>query len=156
MAAHGKSQPSLTRACTLATSNDQAEVVEYRGQRREPGLVIVLRTKISEHGVRHVTFEQFRTPALPVAEKPFQRFEAMNTRVTPQKFGGGRRRTCARVEQHDGNLSARKRLIDDGQVTEYQRQKTEAQAAFEYCEHPLHGSVRSNVAKAQGEKRCAA
>src|ERR1700691_6150860 len=156
MAAHGKSQPSLTRACTLATSNDQRRSVEYRGQRREPGLVIVLRTKISEHGVRHVTFEQLRTPALPVAEKPFQSFEAMNTGVTPQKFGGGRRRTCARVEQNDGNLSARKCLIDDGQVTQYQREEAEAQPAFEYGQHPLHGSVRCDVAKAQREKSCAA
>jgi hypothetical protein len=49
-----------------------------------------------------------------------------------------------------------KRLIDDGQVTEYQRQKTEAQSAFEYCQHPLHGSMRSDVAKAQREKSGAA
>ncbi len=103
-----------------------------------------------------MTFQQFRGPALPVAQKPFQSFQPVNTRVTPQKFGGSRRRTCARVEQHDGNFSARKRLIDDRQVAQYQRQKTEAQSAFEYSQHPLRGSVRSNVAKAQRKKSCAA
>ena len=72
----------------------------------------MLRTKVRENRIGHVTLEQFRTPALPVAEKPFQSVEAMHTGVTPQKFGGRRRRTCARVEQHNGDLSARKRLID--------------------------------------------
>src|ERR1700733_14466087 len=112
MAANSKRKPGLALACAFSACHDEGRSVEHRGQGREPGLVVVLRTKVRENRIGHVTLEQFRTPALPVAEQPFQSCEAMNACVTPQKFAGGRWRTRARVEQHDRNFSARKCLID--------------------------------------------
>src|ERR1700728_1548738 len=126
MAAHSESKPGLAHAGTFGAGNDQRGRIQKGGEVRKPRFVIVLRTKISKHRIGHVALEQFRGPALPLEEQSLQSFKSMITRVTPEKFGGRRRRTCASIEQYDVHLSTRECLIDDRQITQHQRQKTEA------------------------------
>ena len=92
----------------------------------------------------------------PVAKKNLQGVQAMGAGVAQQEFRGCGRRAGAGVEQDDADFAFRERLIDDRQVADDQREKTETEAAFEDGEDALDGGVRGDVAEAESEEGGAA
>src|SRR5271155_5458766 len=76
----------------------------------------------------------------------------MRAGVAEKEFGSGGRRAGAGIEQHDGDFAFGEGLIDDRQITDDQREESEAEAAFKDGEDALGGSVGSDVAEAQSEE----
>src|SRR5215213_8660179 len=63
---HREREPRLPLVRAVYADEDERASVEHARQRGEPGLVVVLRAVVAEHGIREVTFEQVRGPALPL------------------------------------------------------------------------------------------
>ena len=154
--AHREGESRLALAGSFAVGDQQGARVQDRGEGAKPGLVVVLRAKIAHHRIGNVAFENFGRPALPIAQKEFERVEFARAGVAPQKFGGRGRRTGARVEQDDIDLAPRKSLVDHRQIAQHQSEEAEAQAAFDDGEDALELRVRRDVAEAQREERGAA
>src|SRR5580658_10348045 len=112
----------------------------------------MLRAEKTDDGIGDVTFQQLSGPVLPIAEKDQQRVQAMRPGMAEQQLHGGGRRAGAGIKQNDGNFAFRESLIDDRQITDDHREKTEAEAALKDGKDALGGSVRSDVAEAQREK----
>src|SRR5437879_2428389 len=107
----GKSELRLPRASPLDANHHQGAGIEERGQRSQPGLVDVLRTEISEHGVRNMALQELRGPALEVSQEALQRIQALRRVVTAQQLGRGWGRACARIQQSDIHFAPGERLI---------------------------------------------
>ncbi len=60
-----------------------------------------------------------------------QRIESPRAGMPAQEFRGARGRAGARVQQNDIHLPPRESLVNHGQITQHQREKAEAQAAFD-------------------------
>src|SRR2546422_705601 len=99
----GKSELRLPRASPLDANHHQGAGIEERGQRSQPGLVDVLRTEISEHGVRNMALQELRGPALEVMQEPLQGIQALRRVVTSQQLG--------RSEEHTSELQSRLHLV---------------------------------------------
>src|SRR5271155_796076 len=76
--------------------------------------------------------------------------------VTAKKLRRRGWRTGTRVEQHDVYLTAGKRLGDHRQGAEYERQKSEPQAALDHHQHVFHPRMRHHISDTQREHRSAA
>src|SRR5271168_1134260 len=76
----------------------------------------------------------------------------MRAGVAEKEFGSGGRRAGAGIEQNDGDFAFGEGLIDDRQIADDQREKTETEAAFKDREHAFGRSVGSDVTEAQREK----
>src|SRR3989449_2587974 len=107
----GKSELRLPRASPLDANHHQGAGIEERGQRSQPGLVDVLRTEISEHGVRNMALQELRGPALEVSQEALQRIQALRRVVTAQQLGRGWGRARARSEEHTSELQSRLHLV---------------------------------------------
>src|SRR5580692_4066676 len=152
VAAHGESEPRLLRARIIGGGDQKRGGIENCRQSGEPGFVGVLRAEITDDGIGDVTFQQLGGPVLPIAEQDQQRVQPMRPGVAEKQFGSGGRRAGTGIEQDDGDFAFGEGLIDDRQIADDQREKSEAQAAFKDGEDALGGSVGSDVAKAQGEE----
>src|SRR3982074_3107730 len=110
MPCHHKGQLRLAGGRALDHRNPQRAGVEYRYQRREPALAVMLRAVEAENGVGDMRFEKFSGPALPLLEERGQRLLSALKRMTPQQFRGVGRRAGPRIEQRYADLPTRKRL----------------------------------------------
>ena len=108
--------------------------VEDRRQPCHPGLVVVLRPVISEHGKRDVTLQELRRPSLPLREELSERGRVF--RVTSQELGGGGRRARPRVEERDVGLAPRERLGERREISNDEREESEAGSGFHDREYP--------------------
>ena len=131
----------------------QRGCVENSGESGQPGLVVVLRAEIGDGRIGDVAFEDFGRGALPIVQELLQRLHAIRLGVAAEQFAGRGRRAGPRVEQDDIDFAAREGLIDHRQVAEHEREKAEAEAAFDHSEEPPGGSVRDDVAQAEREER---
>src|ERR1700678_434673 len=80
----------------------------------------------------------------------------MRAAMALEQFGSSRGRTGARIEKHNADFPLRERLINHRQVTDNEREESEAQAAFEDGHHAFAGSVRCDVPEAKSKERGAA
>src|SRR5512147_104934 len=69
MPGNGEGQLRLSGAGPLKLRHNEGAGIKNCGKSPEPGLVIVLGTEESQHGIRKVAFEQLRRPKLPLPEK---------------------------------------------------------------------------------------
>src|SRR5580704_5851106 len=145
MAAHRESKFGLPRAGSVRSGDDQRRGVQNGGKRREPRLIAMLRTKIGDDRIRDVALEQLGGPSFPILEQNLNGLNAVLAAVARQQFGGGGRRTGARVEQHDADFALGESLINDRQVADDQSEKSEAESALEDGHDPFAGSVRSDI-----------
>src|SRR5690242_9953552 len=125
MARHGKSEACLLSAEAFQTDHQQGAGIEDSGQRAQPGLVIVLRAVIAEHGVGNVTLKEVGGPALPVAEKDIDDWLIKTVGTTREKFRGGWGRAGAGIEKRDLALPARKTVVNNGEVPNHQGEEAE-------------------------------
>ena len=56
----------LAFAGAFDADEDQGAGIENCGERGDPGLIVVLRTEIREHGIREMAFHQLGGPAFPI------------------------------------------------------------------------------------------
>src|SRR5437016_5963104 len=99
-----------------------------------------------------MTFQQLGGPVFPLAEKIVQRREIASAGETQQDLRGAGRGAGAGVEQRDGLLTSRERLIEDGEVGNDDGEESEAQAGFDDAEGAAEGGGRGDVAVAEGEE----
>src|SRR5216683_5995808 len=107
---HHEGQLRLPRGHALDQRDPQRAGVEYRYQRREPALAVVLRAVVAKNGVGDMRFENFGGPALPLRQQRGQGLLSALKGVTPEQFRSVWRRAGARVEQCHADLATRKRL----------------------------------------------
>src|SRR5258705_3858862 len=74
----------------LNAHNYQGARVKYGRQCSQPRLIIVLRTKVAEHGVREMAFEQLRRPTLPLFQQQSQAGKTISGSMPAQQFNRAR------------------------------------------------------------------
>ena len=98
MASDGEGEFGLAFAGAFDAYEDEGAGIENCGERGDPGLIVMLRTKIGEHGIGEMAFHEFRGPPLPILEKSVQRVLAIFVAVATKKFAGCRWRAGAGIE----------------------------------------------------------
>ena len=68
MSSHGEGQSGLFRSHTIHSCHDDRGCIEDRGQRAQPGLIVMLRTEETESPIREMAFQHLCRPMLPVPE----------------------------------------------------------------------------------------
>src|SRR6185437_13505000 len=89
---HGKGEEWLRAARVIQARDHERCGVEDGGERRNPGLAVVLRPEVGEQWITHVALEQLRTPAFPIHEERIHVTEAVRRVVTAENCTGSRRR----------------------------------------------------------------
>src|SRR4029077_9400696 len=130
MPAHREGKTGLSGTCPLGASDEKRRRIKDSRKRTQPGLIVVLRAKVADHGIRDVALENLRCGALPVAEESLECIKTDRSRVTLEQFSCCGRRTRARIEKHDIRFAAREGLVDDGQIAKHHREKAKAEATF--------------------------
>src|ERR1700686_3376734 len=130
-----KRQIGLTLASSFDAYLQQRAGIQNRGQRSDPGLVVVLRPKIRQHWIRQMAFHQFRGPQLPILQYFPQRLPAALVTVAAQKLARGGWSSRTRIEQRNIHFALRERSVDEREITDDHGQETKAKAAFGDHEH---------------------
>ena len=110
---------SLLHACAFDADDGEGAGVENGGERGEPGLIVVLRAEIAEHGIGEVAFEEFCGPTLPFEEEFLEGVESAVVGVAAKEFGGGGRGARACIEEDDADFAlgeALERLPGDSRL----------------------------------------
>src|SRR2546430_10885516 len=79
-----KSKLGLFFASALDTDDNERAGVQNRRERCDPRLVVVLRAKIGEHGIREMALHQFGAPQLPILEQNAERSEEHTSELQSQ------------------------------------------------------------------------
>ena len=66
VASDRKGEFGLAFAGAFDADEDQGAGIENCSERGNPGLIVVLRTEIREHGIREMAFHQLGGPAFPI------------------------------------------------------------------------------------------
>src|SRR5713226_4066677 len=88
MARDRKGQPRLPLGCARAVGDQQGAHVQHSRERREPGLVVVLRPEITKHGVGQMAFHQLRGPDFPIAKILRKHVRAGKVSVAAEQLRG--------------------------------------------------------------------
>ena len=156
VARDGEGEFGLAFARAFDADHDERASVENCGERSDPGLIVVLRTKVGEHGIGEVAFHQLGAPMFPVFEEIVQGYLAGLVAVAAEKFAGGGRRACAGVEKGDIHFAFGEGAVDEGKVTDDGGEKTESETGFGNDEGAGEGSARDDVTETKREKSGAA
>src|SRR5581483_568671 len=156
VAGHRERQPRPTARGAVDPDQDQRAGVQHRGQRRQPGLAVVLGAEVAEQRVGEVALQHLGRPALPLAEQLVQRLGGALLGAAAQELHAAGGRAGAGVEQRDAHLAARERLVEDRHVTDHQRQEQEAGAGLRDRDRAPERVARGDVPVAEGEERLAA
>src|SRR5262249_39342561 len=127
-----------------------------RGERRDPGLIVVLRAKVRENRIRKMTLHEFGAPALPVFEQIVEGFLAIFVAVSAKEFTSRGRSAGARIEQRNVDFTFGKRSVDKGQVADDGREKAKTETGFGDDKKAGQLGARNDVAEAKSEKGGAA
>ena len=125
MAANGKGEPGLEGLDAIHAHDHQSAGVQNGGERSQPGLIVVLRAKEAEDRIRKVALENLCCGQLPILEQRLEHLGILGLGPAPEQHRGGRGRTGPFVEQVI-RASRRERLVENGNVGDDQREKTEA------------------------------
>ena len=132
---HGKGQLRLASFVPANAGDEQSRSVEHRGERADPALIGVLRAKIAKQGVGDVALKQFSRPAFPLRKQGGKDIFRSLKGVSAHEFSSCRWRACARVEERDTDLTARKCCVQHREVAHDDGEKAEAGAGFTSGKH---------------------
>src|SRR5215471_4713917 len=76
--------------------------------------------------------------------------------MTPKQFSRGGRRSGTRIEKGNRDLTARKRLVQNGQIPDYQRQEAKTETCFNHRKKTAQRRCRSKIAEPERNQRRAA
>ena len=136
----GKLRLPFRRA--LAVGDEQRGHVQDSGERGEPGLIVMLRTKIAEHGIGKVAFHELRGPGFPIAQVRSQDLAVRKFRVPAKQFRGRGGRSRAGVEKGNVQLPLRKRAVERWQIRDHESQKSETRSALNHRDGLRQGGSR--------------
>src|SRR5216683_484349 len=148
----GKSKLGLFFTCALNSNHDERASVQYRRQRSDPRLVVMLRAKIREHRIGEVALHQLGAPKLPIFEEDAERVQPLGVGMAKQQFAGGWRCAGAGIEKGDIDLALGERAVDERQVANDCGKKTETEAGFQNDQRAGQAGTRNDVAQDEGEK----
>ena len=131
---HGECHARLQWRHLLDPDKDQRAAVDNDGERRQPRLITVLRSVVSEHWVREMTLQEFRAPAFPFPQQNDNLTEAVLSPMTLQQAQGRRRRAGAAVKPDHRRLPTREQLVQHRQIADDDGNEAEAGPGFENCE----------------------
>src|SRR6266853_2939623 len=100
-----ESEFRLSFTSSLDTNDGKGASVENRGERSDPGLVVVLRAKIGQHGIREMALHQFGAPKFPILEENAKRVLAVHVAVAAKQLSSSGRRAGARIEERNVYLA---------------------------------------------------
>src|SRR6266436_2909739 len=129
MTRDGESKLGLLFTSAFDTDHDDRASIQNGGERSDPRLVVVLRTKISEHGIREMALHQ---------------------------LGGGGGRAGTGIEERDIHLALGKRAVDEWQIADDGGEKSEAKTCFGDDQGASQTRAGNDVAETEGEKSRAA
>ena len=151
MPGHGEGEAGLAGGDALDPGDYEGAPVEDDRQRRQPGLVVVLGTEVTEDWVGQVALQQFGGPQLPVPQERHSRLAVLGA-APPEQLAGRRRRTRPLIEHREPDLPAGERLVEHRQVGDDEGQEGEARTGFDDGDRPGKGVRGCDVAEAQGEE----
>src|SRR6266851_7692117 len=151
-----KSKLGLFFASAFDTDDDERARVQNRRERSDPRLIVVLRSKIGEHGIREMALHHLGAPQLPLLEENAEGVLAMYITVAAKQFAGGGRRAGARIKQGDIHLALGERSVDERQIADDGSKKSEAKTGFGDNQGTGQAGARNDVAQAEGEEGRAA
>src|SRR6516164_5145601 len=99
-----------------------------------------------------MTLEEFGRPSLPVAKKRGEFDEHVAVEMTNQQFGRGRRRAGAGVEKGNVQFAPRERLIQNREISDHDRKKTDPDPGLQDYQCAPCPSPCENVADAQSKE----
>src|SRR6266436_2498720 len=151
-----ESKLSLFFASALDANDRESASIQNRRKRSDPGLVIVLRAKISEHRIGKMALHQLGAPQLPIFEENAESVQAVGVAVAAKQFAGSGRRARARIEKRDIHFTLGERTVDERQVADHGSKKTESKASFRDDQAASQAGARNDVAEAESEEGRAA
>src|SRR5208283_1955176 len=147
-----KCKLSLSGAGFLNSGYRQGAGVEYSGEGRDPGLVVMLGAEVREHGIREMAFHKLRAPELPILQQGVQRRVAIRVTVAAKEFTGGGRRAGTRIEKRDVDLAFGEGAVDKREVADHGGEKAETETSFSDDQKPGKSGARNYVAESQREE----
>src|SRR4029077_19712309 len=145
-------QIGLALACALNAHFQKRASIQYGRERRDPGLVVVLRAKVSQDWIRKMAFHQLRGPHFPILEDLAEGVLSTLVAVPAQKLAGGGWGPSARVQQGDFNFALRERTVNERKIADDSGQEAETKAGFGDDQDVREHGAREHVAQAQGKK----
>src|SRR5438132_11511772 len=125
-----KSKLGLFFTSAFDPNNDDRASVQNCRERSNPGLVVVLRAKIGEHGIGEMALHQVGAPKLPLLEENAEGVLAVGVAVAAKKFAGSGRSAGAGIKKRDIHFALGERAIDEWQVADDGGKKTKSKAGF--------------------------
>src|SRR5207302_9826883 len=122
-------------------------VQDGRG-RSNPGLGVVLRSKIREHGIGEVALHQLGAPKLPLLEENAESVLAVGVAVAAKQFAGGGRCSRAGIEEGDVHFALGERTVDERQVADDGGKKTETEAGLRDDQGASQAGARVDITEA--------
>src|SRR6266436_9486922 len=134
-----------------ANHHDRASI-QNGGKRSDPGLVVVLRAKIGEHGIREMTLHELGAPKFPLLEEKAERLQSLGITVTAKQFASGGRCTGAGIEERDIYFAFGERAIDEGQIADDGSKKSETKTCFGDDQGAGQTGPGNHIAETEGEE----
>src|SRR5438034_9955403 len=83
-----KSKLGLFLTSAFDTYDRESARVQNRSERSNPGLVVVLRAKIGQHGIAEMAFHQEHAPHLPLIQDDSKGFRSTSLTHAEKQYGG--------------------------------------------------------------------
>src|SRR5258708_35879431 len=103
-----------------------------------------------------MALHQLRAPKVPIFEENAESVLAVDVAVASKQLPGGWRRAGAGIEEGNIHLAPGERAVDERQVADDGRKKTETKTSFGDDQSASQAGTRNDVAEAEGEEGGAA